>query len=118
MVDTRFARMFIRTGGPVLLRQFGDVEPLVYYPRSGSSRDINAIVERGTLEVITETGDITSQAIVIRVLNTATGGITSDEVDTGGDEIKVALRIGLTPERRALVRVLDDSGGMIRVLCQ
>lgn len=117
MPDTVFARLFKRTGGPNLTRQFG--EYVTYYPRDGSDgRRVKAMVERGTLEIIAETGDVTSQAIIVRVENDDRCGISSDEVDTGGDEIEVALRIGVTAQRRAIVRVLNDNAGLVRVLCQ
>ena len=117
MADTAFARLFKRTGGPNLVRQFG--EEVTYFPRDGSGpRVVMAMVERGELEFITEVGDITGQAIVVRVRNEKPLGIKSDEIDTGGDEISVSLRIGETPQRRVVVRVLNDNGGMVRLLCQ
>lgn len=117
MADTAFGRMFLRTGGPGLLRQFG--ESVTYWNRDGDTgRSIQAMVERGTLDVITETGDITSQALIVRVENNATRGILSTEIDTGGDEISVSLRTGETPQRRSIVRVLSDSSGLVRFLCQ
>ena len=77
-----------------------------------------AIVERGTFEVISETGDVTSQAIVVKVRNDSTYGISATEIDTGGDELNVAIRAGGTAQRRAIVRVLSDNGAFVRFLCQ
>lgn len=117
MTDTAFARLYKRTGGPNLIRQFG--ETVTYYDRNGSAgREISAMVERGTLEVISETGDVTSQAIIVRVENDSVRGIASDEIDTGGDELSVPTRIGETSQRRAIVRVLNDNAGLVRFLCQ
>lgn len=117
MADTTFGRIFLRTGGPNLFRQFG--EYVTYYNRDGDAgRSVRAMVERGTLDVVTEAGDLTSQAVIVRVENHATRGITSTEIDTGGDELSVALRNGETPQRRSIVRVLGDSAGFVRFLCQ
>ena len=111
---TRFEQIFSRTAAINLIRQFG--EAITYYPGSGAtSRSINGIVERGTLQLI---GEITGQAIVIRVRNSATAGILSTEIDTGGDEIEFPLRAGDTPRRRSVVKVINDNAGILELLCQ
>jgi hypothetical protein len=61
---------------------------------------------------------VQSQSIVVRVLNNSTTGISSTEIETGGDEIAVALRLGETSVRRAIVRVQADSTGFLRLLLQ
>jgi len=117
MADTQFAQLFSITGGPNLIRQFG--EYVVYYCKDGSpGREIQAMVQRGTLEIIAETGDLTSQALIIAVHNNRMTGIASDEIDTGGDEIEVALRVCEAVSLRPIVRVLNDSNGLVRFLCQ
>lgn len=117
MADTIFARMFRRSGGSNLIRQFG--EPVQYWKAGATAaRSIQAMVERGTPEIIAETGDVNSQAIIVRVKNSTCDGIGSTEVDTGGDEISVPLRVSDTAERRSIVKVLNDNAGLVRVLCQ
>jgi len=114
---TVFGSLFARTAAINLIRQYG--ETVGYYNRDGDPvRNILAIVERNELQIISETGEITGQAIVIRVRNDSTYGISSSEVDTGGDEISFPLRVGDTAQRRAIVRVINDSAGLLRVLCQ
>jgi len=116
-MTTRFEQIFSRTAAINLIRQFG--EAITYYPGSGAtSRSIDGIVERGTLQLIGETGEITGQAIVIRVRNSATEGIASTEIDTGGDEIEFPLRVGDTPRRRSVVKVINDNAGILELLCQ
>lgn len=116
-MPNRFAKQMLRGGGRNLTRQFG--ETIVYYPRDGSDgRPVQAKVSRNTLEIIQETGDITSQALVVMVENDSCRGISSDEIDTGGDEIAVALRDGLPTQRRAIARVLGDHAGLLRILIQ
>lgn len=117
MTLTRFGQMFKRVGVPASQRQFA--VDVVYYPRDGSaSRTIKGRVERGTMEIINETGDVLSQAIIVTVENDNGKGIASDEIDTGGDKLAVARRVGKDAEQRSIVRVLSDNAGMVRFLCQ
>ena len=100
-----------------MVRQFGG--SIGYFNLAGDAeRTIEGIVERGTFEVISETGDVTSQAVIVKVQNDSTLGISATEIDTGGDELNVALRAGGAAERRAIVRILSDNGGLVRFLCQ
>ena len=116
MTDTAFNRQFKRAAVPGLIRQFGEV--VTYYPRDGSSgRQIRALVERDLPELVPGLGEITGQSIMVRVTNSSNTGISSDEVDTGGDEISVPLRVGQSAERRRVAQVVSDSGGMVRLLC-
>lgn len=102
---TRFAAQFNRSAAPNLIRQFG--ECVTYYASGATSgREIMAIVERDAPE------------FTLRVRNSDRDGISSDELDTGGDEISFPIRIGETASRRSLVRLLDDSNGMTRVICE
>ena len=94
-------------------------ESVVYYPDGGiTGRTITALVERGTFEVIGEVGEQAAPAIIVRVKADATEGITADEVDPGIDEISIGIRSDGTPERRSIVRVMSDTGGMLRLWVQ
>ncbi len=115
MSDTTFGRLYKRMATPNLLRQFG--ETVTYYKRDKSGgRKIQALVERDIPDEIPGT-DIVSQSMTIRVKNDSREGISSDEVDTGGDTIAVALRVGQATEIRRIARVISDSNGMVRLLC-
>lgn len=115
-MSNRFATQMMKTGARGLLYQFG--ESITYYPVAGGSRIITGMVLREELTVVGELGDVQSQSIVVRVLNDSTNGISSTEIETGGDEIGVALRLGEAAERRAIVRVQADSTGFLRLLLQ
>lgn len=115
-LPNRFAQQWSLTARRLMMHQFG--ETVVYYPRSGGSRTITAHVRRNTMEIIQETGDLASQALIVTVPNDTCKGISSDEIDTGGDEIAVALRVGLTTQRRSVARILSDHNGMTRILVQ
>lgn len=113
---SRFATQFRRGAAPNLQRQFG--ETVVYYRADGVTRNITAIVVRESLAIIAELGDIVGANLIVEVQNSATLGISSSEVDTGGDRISVALRNGETATQRSIVRVLSDSGAYLRLALQ
>lgn len=110
---TRFRSQFQRAGSVSLLRGFG--ESIVYYPKGiGSGRPIEAMVERNVAIPSEVDGQVT-QAIVVRVLDSATSGISNDELDDQRDEILVALIQGGPRERRQVTRLIDDPNGLLRL---
>ncbi|MEM1224607.1 MAG: hypothetical protein AAGJ40_02860 [Planctomycetota bacterium] len=114
--DTAFSRQFSRTGAPLLMRQFG--EDLVYWANGATAgRGIKAIVERD-VDVIAETGEVTAHATVVRVQNHNRCGISSVEIDTGGDAVDVSLRIGEPATRRQIVQVLSTANSIVRFMVQ
>ena len=119
-MPTQFARIFRRTGARNILRHFGELEKLGYYDRDGSAvREITGTVERGPISIVTETGDVGVYSFVIRVLDDSRLGISATEIDTGGDEIEVALQEGeTTQKKRSIVRVIDASNGLVRFATQ
>ncbi len=105
MAETQFARQFRRSGTSGLIRQFG--EEVGYYARDGSDvRTIQALVLRDGPE------------LTVRVKNSDCDGISSEEIDTGGDEISVSLRVGDAAVRRSIIRLIDDATGMTRFTCE
>ena len=112
---TRFSTHFNRTAAKNLNRQFG--ESIGYFNRAGDPvRNITGMILRDA-ELIDETG-VPGQATVIRVENDAATGISATEIDTGGDEIEFALRVGETKRRKAIVSVLSTENGLVRFLVQ
>lgn len=112
-----FHKQFSQVAAPGLIGYFG--EDLVYLPASGAEgRPIKGIVERGAMEILAEIGDHATQAIIVQVLSHGVRGILASEIDTGGDRIRVALRIGDLPVDRPIVKVIDDSGGFVRFAVQ
>lgn len=114
MADTLFASQFRRIGGPNLVRQFG--ESLTYHPRGGVARTVKGIVERD-VEVISEAG-VSGKATIVRVLDKSVCGIQSTEIDTGGDEIEVSLRVGDVAKRKSIMRVMSTANGVVRFMVQ
>jgi len=108
-MSSQFRNQFRRSAAPSLVRQFG--EDAIYYPLGAGGRTIKAIVERS--EEIVENG--IAQVVRVRVINDCTLGIAATEINDGRDEIAVALTEGGSLERRQIVRMEDDSNGMVRV---
>ena len=106
MTKPAFHKQFLRTGTPNLLRQFG--EPITYHTTGGTQREIDrALVDRTN-----------APKLIVRVRNASVGGISSSEIDTGGDEISVPLRIGETAVRRSVIELIDDSNGFTRFVVE
>ena len=98
------------------LEDFG--ETVTYYNRDGDARDIKAIVVRDALEVLSEAGDVTSLSFAVHVVNSAALGISSEEIDRGGDMIEFPSQIGQEATRRSIVRILEHDEGMISIECR
>ena len=113
---TRFRTRFQRVAVPNLLREFG--EEIGYFNAAGDPvRTITAMIER-EVDLMTEAGDVSAQATIVRVENDATVGITSTEIDTGGDEISYPLRVGEDAVRRAIIKGMSTENGLVRFMVQ
>lgn len=90
-------------------------ESAIYTPRDGSlpPRSILAIVDRNPPQVpgMVERGP--QDVLTIHVANSATAGISSGELDTGGDTVTIARRIGETAVVRRIVRLVAHDHGML-----
>jgi len=116
-MPTTFGGLFARAGASQMMRSFS--EAVTYHPAGATpGREIDAMIERGTMSVITEIGEQVAPAIIVRVKNSSTLGISSTEIDTGTDEIALPLRDGEAAVRRRIVRVINDANGLLRVLVQ
>ena len=98
------------------MHQFGD--SIIYFASgAGDGRAIQAMVDR-EVGIVGETGEVNALATVVRVFDNVTTGISSTEIDTQADEILVSLRVGETPQRRAIVRVVSTENGLVRFIVQ
>ena len=105
---SRFRSQFKRGPAVSLVRQFG--ETITYYPLGNGGRSIQAIVTRGQ-EVL---NGIVAQLITCSVLDDATLGVSSSEIDDGRDQVGIALEQGGEVLRREITLLDDDSNGMVR----
>jgi hypothetical protein len=78
-------------------------EEVVYTKPDGTTRTINAVVQRDPPGRVTPGGELVLPKLSVTVANDATYGITSAEVDArGADRITVAERIGQTAKAFAV----------------
>jgi hypothetical protein len=94
----------------LFLQEFG--EPIKYRPRGGGIRDISAILNYGQPEGIAAPHG-NAPLSSIEVANDPVKGISSSEVDKGGDEVLVPVRIGQDPEWRPITKILSQDAGMM-----
>jgi len=80
-------------------------ETVTYYPASGDSRQISAVITRS------EPGRM--PVVNALVMNSETEGIASDLVDTGGDKIECAKRVGEKPGLLRITEVLNHDAGLM-----
>lgn len=107
---TTFDSLFASLGFPVLLTQFG--ESLTYHPLTGDSREITGIVNRAPPTQYGPNDQVIKPMFTVRVHNDSTLGISSAELNDGGDEMALYERIGDAATVRVKIRVLNsqDSG--------
>jgi hypothetical protein len=97
------------------LNDFG--EPIVYYKRNGRSRNIQAVVIRESLGLMPEDG-VVYPLFEIHVANSDTDGISSDELNLGGDELEFPDRVGKPKQRRSIMKLLSHDEGMLVLECR
>lgn len=99
---------------PEFLTVFG--ESVKYKPKAGGDpRTITAVVRRGRPEELEGAGYGHSPLTTIFVENNNATGIASDEIDTGGDIVEYAVRIGEEVEDRRITKVTQQDAGMLEL---
>lgn len=99
-------------------------EVVTYYPRQrfGEAapipRSINAVVIREQIQTIGEDGDTVSPLWQVHVANSVTYGISSTELDLGGDQIALPPRDGKAAERRTITQLTIQDHGMLVLECR
>ena len=92
----------------VIIKTMG--ETVTYYPQGGGSREIQAAVERVVVSEIA--GGRTPMAMML-ITNDVTRGITSAELDRGGDRIGYPVNIGEDATIRPIKQMPSQTTGMI-----
>jgi hypothetical protein len=90
-------------------------EYVTYFPSSGASRRIQAVVFRPGPELIDGLAGGQREAIEVLVKNSSTDGIASDQVNTGGDKIELGAREGKVPTMTSIVEILNQDAGMVKL---
>jgi hypothetical protein len=88
-------------------------EAVTYKPRHGATRAIYASVIRNPLATPQELRSEKVPALHITVQNSATTGISSAELDTGGDRIALKLKLGDTADTDILLTALDSQDAAV-----
>lgn len=108
----------IEDGKKVFCNADDFAEQVVYYKRNGRSRKIKAVVMREALGVLPEDGDVVYPMFEVHVANSEDDGITSDELDLGGDQLEFPTRIGQPKMRRSIMKLLSHDEGMLVLECR
>lgn len=94
--------------------QFG--ESVVYHPRTGSPRRITAVVNRdesGGIDTIAGTQH-PRPLMQVEVTNDPATGISSNEINLGGDRLELSIREGGEPSLREIANIItQDAGSML-----
>lgn len=108
----------------VFLQSDDFAETVTYHPYRYATdsvrveREIKAVVTRNQVSAFTPDGEVILPELEIRVANDATTGISRDEIDTGGDQIEVAVKVGGTAERRSIQYITESDEGMLVLICR
>jgi len=111
-MTSEFDTELIATAGE-FVNTFG--EDIVYRKLGGGSRSIKAVITRRPPEVIDGAPHGTAPKIEIYVVNSAVTGISSSEVDRGGDMVTIQRLIGETAGDRAIAKILSHDAGMMKL---
>jgi hypothetical protein len=88
-------------------------ETVTYYPAAGGSREIEAVVNRRPPAELDGPPHGVGPEIEIAVANDATTGISSSEINKMKDQVKLAVRIGQTAEKRLVTEIISQDAGMM-----
>jgi len=91
---------------------------ITYRPRIGLSRNIEAIIEYPGPEAIDGVAGGSRPIMDVFVENKSIKGISSAEVDIGGDELDVPLRYGLTNKEVRIIQIVEQDKAILHVRAQ
>ena len=96
-------------------------ESVIYCPHlfgtAATPRLISAVVIRNQVATFSPDEQIVPE-FEVRVANDATTGISSAELNTGGDMIKLSARIGETATKRSVQYLTEHDEGMLVLICR
>jgi len=90
-------------------------DSVVYVPGDGGGeRTIDAVIDYDGVQPVPGTPQGKTYSIQVSVRNSATLGISTAEVDTGRDKVKVPPRTGQTAEARRIVDIIEQDSSMVK----
>lgn len=99
-------------------------EVVTYYPHRfygdavREPRQIKAVVFREQITALTEDVQTNLPVFQIHVANDPVDGISSTELDTGGDQIELSPRDGEPTQRRSITQLITQDHGMLVLECR
>ena len=84
-----------------------------YIPATGSRRKIRAVITRLEAEPMPDVEGGSFPGFEVLVENDGTNGITSLEIDTGGDKIEIAKKVNRPPAVLRLTEIINHDAGMM-----
>jgi hypothetical protein len=115
------AARIVTDAGSVFLNSDHFAEEVTYYPQrygvAATPRIIKAVVTRNQVATMNADEQIVPE-FEVRVANDSTTGISSSELNTGGDMIKFAARIGETETKRSVQLLVEQDQGMLVLTCR
>jgi hypothetical protein len=115
------ASRIVSDAGSVFLNSDHFAEAVTYYPHRfgtpATPRSIQAIVVRNQVATFNPDEQIIPE-FEVRVANSVTTGISSAELNTGGDQIKFAARIGEAEQKRTIQHLVEQDEGMLVLICR
>lgn len=89
---------------------------IVYLPKAGGSRTIQGLIEYLGPSLMAGVAGGSRPRMELLVRNDTTYGISSREIDTGGDKVQIPLRRGRSVRTVRIVELLAQDRAMLRVL--
>jgi len=90
-------------------------QTVYYLPKSGGSRSINAIVTYLGPQTMDGLRGGSRPHFDISVRNSSVYGISSRELNTGGDKIQIPMRMGRSVRTVRLVNLIAQDRAMLRI---
>jgi len=92
----------------IFLNENDFAERIVYFFRSGGSESVSAIVERSPSAIYDPAGNVVLPVFQLTISNSCQSGITTETIDTGGDEVEVIAQLGSPIPRRCTVVAIQE----------
>jgi hypothetical protein len=90
-------------------------EPVIYTPRTGSPRTVAVLVDRNPPEELPEAQGLRIERVQVTALNDVLVGLVPASLDTGGDTVTVAPRVGGTARPMNLTKIVRQSQWLVTV---
>lgn len=92
-------------------------EVVLYRPVLGATRSIKAVIIREELASSEESGGAVTPVFEVHVANSSATGISSTEINLGGDAFDFPVRDGLSVSTRRINAILFQDTGMLVLQC-